>query len=91
MQRSLALVIAAVTLVTLSLSAGPARAETAPAAQPAARAAPAESSPAPRPRRIGLLVGGLATWGASYAMSVMAALASLRSSNGVMCRTLRSD
>jgi hypothetical protein len=88
MRRSLFLVGALVPFLTLSLSAGPARAQTGPASQSTGRAAPADGQPTPRPRRTGLLIGGLATLGISYTLSAAAGIAALESgSGGTLCNT----
>jgi len=84
MRHLLALVCVAVVLVSVFLSAGAARAETAPApgAQPEGPAAPHDAPPARPRRRPGLLIGGLVTWGISYTISVATAFATLGSYNG---------
>ena len=88
MRRSLALVGALVPFLTLSLSAGPARADTGPASQSAGHAAPDDGPPAPRPRRTGLLIGGLATLGISYTLSAAVGIDALESwPGGTVCNT----
>jgi hypothetical protein len=81
MRRSLASGVAFALLVTLSFSPGTARADTAPGFQVSGQPAPAGASPAPRPRRIGLIVGGLVTFAVPYTLGVWAAFASTGSTN----------
>ena len=81
MRRSLASGVAFALLVTLSFSQGTARADTAPAFQVSGQPAPVGASPAPRPRRIGLIVGGATTFGVGYGLGVLLAFASLGSTN----------
>jgi hypothetical protein len=81
MWRSAAFVRSFVLLVALTWGATPVRAETAPILQPAGQAAPGGSSLAPRPRRTGLIVGGLVTFAIPYAFGVWAAFASTGSTN----------
>lgn len=86
MRRSLALVGALVPFLTLSLSAGPARAQTGPAFQSTGHAASADDQPTPRPRRTGLLIGGLATLGISYTLSAAVGVDALESwQGGTVC------
>ena len=86
MRRSLALVGALVPFLTLSLSVGPARADTGPASQSTGHATPNDGPPAPRPRRTGLLIGGLATLGISYTLTAAAGLDALESwQSGTVC------
>ena len=66
MRRFLASGVAFALLVTVSFSAGTARADTAPA---------------PRPRRIGLIVGGATTFAVGYGLGVLAAFARTGSTN----------
>src|SRR6185503_14308622 len=70
-----------VLLASLALLAGPVRADAAPSLQPAGQASRGEGSPAPRPRRTGLIVGGVVTFAIPYALGVLAAFSSLRSTN----------
>ena len=81
MRRSLASGVAFALLVTLSFSPGPARADTAPGFEVSGQTAPAGALPAPRSRRIGLVVGGLVTFAVPYTLGVLAAFASARSTN----------
>lgn len=61
-------------LATLSLSAGPARADAATVAPLGGPApTPPATSPAPRTRRTGLIVGGVVTWGIGYLAGVLLA------------------
>jgi hypothetical protein len=83
MRRSLVLLVA---LATLVVSSGPARADNTPVSQPAGQAAPSGPSHVPRHRRIGLIAGGLTTWGVSYGLGLMAALSTLGSYNGPTCQ-----
>ena len=81
LRRSLASAVAFALLVTLILSPGKARADTAPGFQVSGQPAPAGVSPAPRSRRIGLIVGGLVTFAVPYTLGVLAAFASTGSTN----------
>ena len=68
-------------LVALTLSPGTVRADAAPGFQVSAQPAPAGASPAPRPRRIGFIVGGLVTFAVPYTLGVLAAFASAGATN----------
>jgi hypothetical protein len=85
MRPSLALAGALVSFLTLSVSAGPARAEMAPLSQPIGQAAPTGGRPDLRPHRTGLLIGGLLTFGVSYTVTAMVGLASLSHESGTLC------
>ena len=85
MRRYLLLVGALVPFLMLSVSARPARADTGPASQPTRQAPPGDGPPAPRPRRTGLLIGGVAIFGLSYAVSAMAGIDALGAPTGTVC------
>lgn len=75
MGRSLVLLGA---LATLAAPSRMARADAAPALQPAAPAAPSHGA---RHRRTGLIVGGAVTWTVTYAIGVLAAVRTAGSYN----------
>jgi hypothetical protein len=81
MRRSMASGVAFALLITLSFSPGAARADTAPLFKVSGQPAPGGTSPAPRRRRIGLIVGGVTTLGVGYGLSVLLAFATLGTTN----------
>jgi hypothetical protein len=85
MRRSFASLVASAALILLAVSAGPSRADPAPAFQPIGQPLPAASPLAARPRRTGMLIGGLVTLGASYGLTVLIVLSSLHSYNAPNC------
>lgn len=85
MQRSLVLIGALLSFLTFSVSVRPARAEVAPPSQAVGQATPTGVRPDLRPRRTGLLIGGLLTFGVSYTVSAMAGIAALSHDSGTLC------
>lgn len=83
-RRSLASGLASALLVTLVFSAGTARADAVSGFQVSGQPAPAGVSPAPRPRRIGLIVGGVVTFAVPYTLGLLATFRSPGSTNN-MC------